>query len=193
MTYTPAKPPLPVPLEELRARTPGWRADLDPADRPSVPRLQFDPAAEARVALLEQQPELWPRERSIEHARLTPVFGTACPPKGVSGALRKYAYRRHSEAKAAHWLLLLLADRIEVQGSVLRSLVSGRPDNPVTETGVLAEPSRSGLTSRLGRGRTDVGHQLLDPVIVAAPWVVRAGLAVVAVRGVARVARRSTR
>src|SRR5215211_7254775 len=105
MTYTPAKPPLPVTIEELRATIPGWGVDLDPADRPSVPRLQFDPTAESRVALLEQQPELSARERSIEHARLTPVFGTSCPTKGVSGALRKYAYARFSEARAAHWLL----------------------------------------------------------------------------------------
>src|ERR671926_157443 len=32
-------------------------------------------------------PQRWPREHSIEHAGVTPVFGTACPPRGLSGAI----------------------------------------------------------------------------------------------------------
>jgi hypothetical protein len=51
------------------------------------------------------------RERSIEHAFVTPVFGTSTPPKGASGALRKYAYWKYSEGRAAHWLVLIAADR----------------------------------------------------------------------------------
>jgi hypothetical protein len=50
-----------------------------------------------------------PRERSIEHAMLPPVFGTTCPPKGLSGVIRRHAYAKYSEARAAHWLLLLAA------------------------------------------------------------------------------------
>ncbi len=37
---------------------------------------------------------LAPRERSIEHGMLPPVFGTAQPLHGVSGAIRRHAYRR---------------------------------------------------------------------------------------------------
>ena len=36
----------PPSREELRARIPGWGADLDPADRPSYPRERFDPGAD---------------------------------------------------------------------------------------------------------------------------------------------------
>jgi hypothetical protein len=36
---------------------------------------------------------MWPRERSIEHEFLTPVFGTSTPPRGLSGVVRRYAYR----------------------------------------------------------------------------------------------------
>ena len=43
MTYTPHKPPLAESADELRARIPGWGADLDPADRPSVPRRAVRP------------------------------------------------------------------------------------------------------------------------------------------------------
>jgi hypothetical protein len=42
MAYTPEKPPLAESSDQLRARIPGWGVDLDPADRPSVPKLQFD-------------------------------------------------------------------------------------------------------------------------------------------------------
>jgi hypothetical protein len=172
MTYTPQKPPLAESSDELRARIPGWGADLDPRDRPSVPRLQLDPnLTGAHWEFPERQPELRPRERSIEHAFLTPVFGTSCPPKGLSGAIRRLAYARYSEAQAAHWLLLLLADRVDVKESILRSFATTRPDNPITQTGVLSEFRRHGIASRFGRKRADVVHQSLDPVIVGGPWI----------------------
>src|SRR3954464_1255660 len=108
MTYTAEKPPIALSAEELRARIPGWGADLDPSDRPSVPRLQFDPGLSgAHWDFPERQPEKWPRERSIEHKFLTPVFGTSCPLRGVSGVMRRFAYERYSEGRAAHWLLLM--------------------------------------------------------------------------------------
>src|SRR3954452_23206855 len=90
--YTADKPPLPESIESLRARIPGWGADLDPKDRPSVPKEQFPPdLTGAHWEFPERQPEKWPRERSIEHKFLTPVFGTSCPPKGLSGVIRKYS------------------------------------------------------------------------------------------------------
>jgi hypothetical protein len=99
------------------------------------------------------------------------VFGTAQPLHGVSGAIRRLAYEKYSEARAAHWLLLIAGDRVEVLGSTLRSFVSTRPDNPVTETGIKAEVTHHGVSSRIGKGRADLNHQWLDPVIVAGPWV----------------------
>src|SRR5215210_7287256 len=112
MGYTAEKPKLAESSDALRARIPGWGADLDRKDRPSVPRERFDPRASgAHWDFPERQPEHWPRERSIEHKFLTPVFGTSCPPTGVSGAIRRFAYAKYSEARAAHWLLLLAADR----------------------------------------------------------------------------------
>jgi hypothetical protein len=122
----------------------------------------------------------------MEHKFLTPVFGTSCPPKGLSGALRKLSYRKYSEGRAAHWLLLLAADRVDAWESHLRSFATARPDNPITQTGVLSEFSRHGLSSRVGKKRADVKHQLLDPVIVAGPWVLVGGAVVAAVRAVLR-------
>jgi hypothetical protein len=166
--------------EELRARIPGWGADLDPADRPTSPKLQYPADTGAHWDFPERQPGGEGRERSIEHAFVTPVFGTAQPLHGLSGAIRRLAYRRFSEGRLAHWLLLIAGDRVDAWEGHLTSLVRGRPDNPVTETGVLAEPTRHGVGSR---------HEVLDPVLVAGPWVVAAGAGALVVRRVVRAAR----
>jgi hypothetical protein len=169
--YVPDRPPLSESSDDLRARIPGWGADLDPADRPSVPRERFDPdATGAHWRLPERQPEDGRRERSIEHGMLPPVFGTAQPLRGLSGRIRRLSYAKYSEGRAAHWLLLLGADRVDVVENAARSLVSRRPDNPITQTGIRSELTHGGLRSRLGQKRTDVVHHPLDPVIVAGPW-----------------------
>ncbi|NEK59441.1 hypothetical protein GCU56_16405 [Geodermatophilus sabuli] len=178
----------PPSREELRARIPGWGVDLDPADRPSYPKLQYPADTGAHWDFPERQPEKWPREHSIEHAFVTPVFGTAQPPRGLSGAIRRYAYARFSEGRLAHWLLLIVGDRVDAWGSHLRSFATLRPDDPVTETGVRSEFTRGGLRSR--RGRSDARHHALDPVVVAGPWVAGAAAAYVGVRSLARAARR---
>ncbi|MCW2852606.1 MAG: hypothetical protein JWM84_2270 [Nocardioides sp.] len=182
--YAGGKPPLPEPIESLRQRIPGWGADLDPADRPSYPRESLDLKPEgAADGIPERQPVHGYRERSIEHADLTPVFGTAQPLHGVSGAIRRLAYDRYSEARAAHWLLLMAGDRVDVLLSTLRSFASRRPDNLLTETGVKAEVTHHGMSSRFGQKRTDVRHHALDPVIVVGPWVLVAWAGWRAVRG----------
>jgi hypothetical protein len=187
MTYTANKPPLAESSDQLRSRIPGWGVDLDPKDRPSVPRERFDPdLGGAHWQFPERQPERWPRERSIEHRFLTPVFGTSCPPKGLSGAMRKFAYRRYSEGRAAHWLVLMAADRVDTFESTIGSLMSGHPDNPIAETGVMAERSHHGISSRLHQKRADVKHQLLDPIVVAAPWMLAGTAAFRGVRAITR-------
>ncbi|WP_426004889.1 hypothetical protein ACPFL9_20500 [Paenarthrobacter sp. NyZ202] len=181
--YVASKSGLKESAEALRARIPGWGADLDPADRPSYPREQPGIETGARWDFPERQPEKWPRERSVEHAFLPPVFGTSTPPAGVSGAIRKYAYK-YSEGRAAHWLLLVAADRVDAFEHHLRSFATLRPDNPITETGVLSEFTRGGVRSRVGQKRTDLSHQWMDPIIVGAPWVLAAGgLAAILLRG----------
>ncbi len=187
MAYTPQKPPLAEPIEKLRERIPGWGVDLDPKDRPSVPKLQFqDDLSGAHWEFPDRQPEKWPRERSIEHKFLTPVFGTAQPPTGLAGAIRKFSYATYSEARLAHWLLLIAADRVDAWENHLKSFLTLRPDNPITETGVRSEFTHHGLKSRLGTRRTDLVHQPLDPIIVGGPWVVAV---VVALSGARKLVR----
>ncbi|MFF1571129.1 hypothetical protein ACFVWR_00135 [Leifsonia sp. NPDC058292] len=173
--------------DELRARIPGWGADADPSDRPSVPREKLDLPTGAHWTFPDRQEPSAGRERSIEHGMLPPVFGTSAPLHGVSGAIRRYAYDHYSEGRAAHWLLLMLGDRVDAVGSHVRSLASAHPDNPITETGIFGERRHRPISSRFGQRRADVKHAWMDPIIVAGPWVL-AGIAVVSV--VKRVARR---
>jgi hypothetical protein len=188
IAYVPDAPQMRETPEQLRARIPGWGADLDPADRPSYPKLRHAPESTgAHWRFPERQPGGEGRERSIEHAFVTPVFGTAQPLHGASGMIRRLAYRRFSEGRLAHWLLLVAGDRVDAWGSHLRSFASLHPDNPVTETGVLSEFSAGGT---LRRGRSDRRHHLLDPVIVGGPWVAAAGAAILGAR---RLVRRAAR
>lgn len=185
IAYVPDRPRTRETPEQLRARIPGWGVDLDPVDRPSYPRLRYDPdATGAHWHFPERQPGAEDRERSIEHAFVTPVFGTAQPLHGVSGAVRRLAYRRFSEARLAHWLLLVVGDRIDAGGAHLRSLASVRPDLPAT--GLRSELSADGSARR---GRSDRRHQLLDPAVAAGPWLAAAGVAVLGVRRLARARR----
>lgn len=54
--YVPDAPSPAPSREELRARIPGWGADLDPADRPSVPRLDRDLPETGVLAERKQHP-----------------------------------------------------------------------------------------------------------------------------------------
>lgn len=184
MTYTDEKPPLPRTSDQLRAEIPGWGVDLDPADRPAFPQEVPGLTTGAHWDFPERQSSPGFRERSIEHLFLTPVFGTSVPLRGLSGVVRRYAYGRFSEARAAHWLLLIAADRVDAGESHLRSLATLRPDNPVSQTGIRAELTHHGLSSRWRRNRVDIRHQWMDPVLVAGPWVLTAAVAVKLVRRV---------
>jgi hypothetical protein len=103
--------------------------------------------------------------------------------------MRKLAYRRYSEGRAAHWLMLIAADRVDAAESHLRSLATLHPDNPITETGVMTEFRRHGIDSRIGRHRADVVHQTLDSVIVAGPWLLAGCAVFLTMRSLIRSAR----
>ena len=184
MPYVAEKPRNARSSDELRRTIHGWGVDLDPKDRPAVPKELLVPEETgAHWHFPERQPELRPRERSPEHAFLTPVFGTACPTKGLSGVIRKYAYK-YSEGRLTHWLLLVGADRVDVLESRVTALLRGRPDNPFTEAGLQSEWRRHGIRSRRGQHRADLMHQPLDLVIAAAPWVAAGALIVAFSRAV---------
>ena len=69
---------------------------------------------------------------------MTPIFGTSVPPSGVSGRLRELAFR-WSENDLRHWMLLLLADRINVGEGIVSDLARGHIPNIPAEMGARAE------------------------------------------------------
>jgi hypothetical protein len=101
---------------------PGWGADLDPADRPAYPKERTPPRLDnVHWTRPEQQQSEVEIFHSTERAGLTPVFGTSVPPSGLSGVLRRRAFRR-SENDVRHWMMLLLADRVNVVEGLFEDL-----------------------------------------------------------------------
>ncbi|MCK8502380.1 hypothetical protein VZQ01_10890 [Myxococcus faecalis] len=92
---------------------PGAAADLEFSSRPGVPMETLPhPLPGARMPIRFQHSPV----RVFKHpgrAQLPPVYGTAQPPKGLSGLLRRVAYGV-PDHKARHWMVLLLADRVDV-------------------------------------------------------------------------------
>ena len=113
----------------------GWGSDLEAAQRAGVPRDRVPGLGpEQLYPDVEQQLPRHRIHKSTEHARLTPVFGTSCPPRGASGALRDFAYSI-SEGRKERWVLLLMADRIDMVEGLAEDLVTLRPPNLLRETG----------------------------------------------------------
>ena len=191
MPYTKDKPRIAPDREELKRRIPHWGADLDPANRPSAHR---EIAAEtgAHWDVPEQQPELMPRERSTEHKHLTAVFGTAQPLKGLSGMIKRHAYANYSEGRLAHWMLLMLGDRVDIIESRIGTALRGRPDNVISETGVLSEFRNGAFRTRFGQHRYDLKHQPIDLLMWAAPYAAIGGGIYLLARGLRGASRTNT-
>lgn len=110
-----------TPPKEL----PYWGLDRNPEDRPGVPReAPPHPLPGAHWREPTQQPITGRVLTRAGLSRPTPVFSTALPPKGLSGALRRIAYRI-PDHRVPHWLLLLFSDRVDVVQS-LSSRLLGR-------------------------------------------------------------------
>ncbi len=75
---------------------------------------------------------------SPQRPGMSAVFGTSTPPSGLSGILRRYAFR-FSEGNAVHWMTLLLADRINVAEGIIDDLRHGIVPNIFKERGWTAE------------------------------------------------------
>ena len=92
----------------------GWGIDAPLAFRPGVPRELNPPMPLGNTSLSgpAQQTTGRPAARSPWRP-LTPIYATAQQPRGLSGVLRRLAYRI-PDYKARRWLLLMAADRVDV-------------------------------------------------------------------------------
>ncbi|WP_036165902.1 LAMTOR1/MEH1 family protein [Massilia sp. 9096] len=138
------------PTREQLAHINGWGADLDRKDRPGVPMERtpprFIPPPVDRLPQQEQTVEIL---TSTERPGITPIFGTVQPPKGLSGMIRRAAFR-WSENDMRHWLLLLAADRVNVVEGIGEDLSQGKVPNVLAEMGIKAEweHNRAGLVKK---------------------------------------------
>jgi hypothetical protein len=118
----------------------GWGVDADPNDNPNYPIKQYNGDDHQRLdwARPPLQPVSVEILESVEQARMPAVFGTTLPPSGLSGKLRRYAFK-YDESEYGHWLNLLLADRINVIEGVLHDLSRFHIPNIFSERGMKAD------------------------------------------------------
>ncbi|OLY92027.1 hypothetical protein SAMN05444008_106191 [Cnuella takakiae] len=118
------------------AHIPGWGIDADPENDPTYPMKHWTGDDHQRLGW--ERPPLQPVDveilKSIEHPRITAVFGTTAPPMGLSGMIRRYAFK-YSESHYGHWLPLILADRVGVVEGIIDDLRHGHVPNIFAEKG----------------------------------------------------------
>jgi hypothetical protein len=148
------------PGREQLAHIQGWGADLDHKNRPGVPMERTPPRfIHQHEGKLPQQPENVEVLVSSERfGQITPIFGTAQPPSGLSGMLRRLAFK-WSENDMRHWLILLAADRVNVVEGIGEDLAQGKVPNVLAEMGIKAEweHNRSGLIKKAAIAGAVVG------------------------------------
>jgi hypothetical protein len=140
-----------TPLVDTSA-IPGWGVDADPSNNPTYPIRHLEDQ-QTRGLTWTRPAQQYPDVeilRSIEHNRLPAVVGTSTPPSGLSGMIRRYAFRR-SESDWWHWLLLMGADRLNVVEGVVEDLAQGKVPNIPAEMGARAEwqHNKKGLATKV--------------------------------------------
>lgn len=119
---------------------PGWGIDNDPENDPTYPMKRWNGADHERLNYDRPAQQPIDREvlKSIERPTLTRVFGTSSPPSGLSGMIRRFAYK-YSEASAIHWMGLILADRVNVAEGIVEDLGKGHVPDFIHEMGLASE------------------------------------------------------
>lgn len=138
------------PSREELSHIKGWGADLDHKNRPGYPMERHPPRfIHPHEGKLPQQPENVEILVSTERPGITPIFGTVQPPKGLSGAIRRVAYK-WSENDLRRWLLLIAADRVNVVEGIGEDLAHGKVPNVLAEMGIKSEweHNRAGLVKK---------------------------------------------
>lgn len=133
----------------------GWGVDADPENDPTYPMKKRNNGEHAGYTW--QRPPQQPLEVEVLHSNERPnvsaVHGASTPPRGLSGMLRRFAFR-YSESNYGHWLPLMLADRIGVVEGIMDDLRRGHVPNIPAELGWAAEwkHNRKSLITRVAIG-----------------------------------------
>jgi hypothetical protein len=124
---------------DLSTTIAGWGSDMDRNVRPGVPRDKApDIGGEMLYPDIERQQPPHRIHKSTEHGQMTPVFGTSCPPRGLSGRLRDAGYK-WSEGRLIRWITLMFADRVDTVEGIVSDFARLRPPNLIRETGAASE------------------------------------------------------
>jgi hypothetical protein len=130
----------------------GWGVDINPKNDPTYPIKTRNNSEHKGYSWLRptQQTATVEILHSNERPNITSVFGTSTPPAGLSGALRRYAFR-FSESSYGHWLPLMAADRVGVAEGYLQDFIHGRIPNVFAERGWAVEwkHNRTSLVIRI--------------------------------------------
>lgn len=118
----------------------GWGIDADPENDPVYPMKKR--TNEEHQGYTWERPEQQPDKveilKSVERPNLTAAFGTASPPEGLNGEIRKFAFK-YSESSYGRWLPLVLADRVGAIEGIIEDLKKGHLPNIFAERGWGAE------------------------------------------------------
>ena len=133
----------------------GWGVDADRGNDPTYPMKnrndgEHEGYSWERPAQQQSDVEVL---HSNERPNLSAAFGTSTPPAGLSGVIRRFAFK-YSESSYGHWLPLMLADRVGVVEGYLEDLSRGHVPNVFAERGWKAEwkHNRKSLVTRVAVG-----------------------------------------
>ena len=137
------------------SKIPGWGVDADPENDPTFPmrdRSEEDRTGPGWQGPPQQQVDVEILQ-SIEYNRRPAVVGTSTPPSGLSGMIRRTAFR-FSESDWTHWLMLMGADRINVVEGVIQDLGRLKVPNIPAEMGIRSEleHNRAGFAKKVAVG-----------------------------------------
>ncbi|GGF28412.1 hypothetical protein [Flavobacterium limi] len=118
----------------------GWGIDINPSNDPTYPIKKRNNAEHEGYVWErpQQQEETVEILQSVERPNITAVYGTARPPSGLSGMIRRLAYQ-YSESSYGRWLPLVLADRIQVAEGILEDFSKGYIPNIPKEIGMKSD------------------------------------------------------
>lgn len=118
----------------------GWGVDADPKNDPTYPMKRR--TNEEHKGYTWKRPAQQPVNIEVLHSNerpnVTAVFGVASPPSGLSGMIRRQAFK-YGEGSFGHWIPLLLADRVQVVEGIIEDLGNGHFPNIFAERGGHAE------------------------------------------------------
>ena len=133
----------------------GWGVDANPQNDPTYPMKNRNDGE--HMGYSWERPSQQPVDVEVLHSNERPnvsaVFGTSTPPAGLSGVIRRFAFK-YSESSYGHWLPLMLADRVGVVEGYVEDLSRGHVPNVFAERGWKAEwqHNRKSLVTRVALG-----------------------------------------